>query len=60
MHDLDHRLLSALRDCGSHARVAAVARALSFTGEHGALWLAAGLAGAAVDRERRSAWLRGT
>ncbi len=28
-------------------------------GEHGALWLAAGLAGAAVDRGRRGVWLRG-
>ncbi|MEU5684721.1 phosphatase PAP2 family protein [Streptomyces venezuelae] len=60
MHDMDHRLLSALRDCGSDARVAAAARALSRTGEHGALWIVAGLAGAAVDRERRGAWLRGT
>lgn len=60
MHDMDHRLLSALRDCGSDARVAAAARALSWTGEHGALWIAAGLAGAAVDRERRGAWLRAT
>lgn len=60
MHDMDHRLLSALRDCGSDARVAAAARALSQAGEHGALWIAAGLTGAAVDRERRGAWLRGT
>lgn len=60
MHGMDHRLLSALRDCGSDKRVAAAARALSWTGEHGALWLVAGLAGAAVDRERRGAWLRGT
>ncbi|MEV6755970.1 phosphatase PAP2 family protein [Streptomyces sp. NPDC051214] len=60
MHDMDHRLLSALRDCGSDARVAAAARALSWTGEHGALWLVAGLAGAAVDRERRGTWLRAT
>ncbi|CAM5263879.1 Phosphatase PAP2 family protein OS=Streptomyces alboniger OX=132473 GN=CP975_21685 PE=4 SV=1 [Streptomyces alboniger] len=60
MHDLDHRLLSALRDCGTDARVAAAARALSRGGEHGALWIAAGLLGAAVDRERRGAWLRGT
>ncbi|MEV7195900.1 phosphatase PAP2 family protein [Streptomyces sp. NPDC093510] len=60
MHDMDHRLLSALRDCGTDPRVAAAARALSRTGEHGALWIAAGLAGAAVDRERRGAWLRGT
>ncbi|WP_306335548.1 phosphatase PAP2 family protein [Streptomyces sp. KL118A] len=60
MHDMDHRLLSALRDCGTDPRVAAAARALSRTGEHGALWILAGLAGAAVDRERRGAWLRGT
>ncbi|MEV0323301.1 phosphatase PAP2 family protein [Streptomyces sp. NPDC050658] len=60
MHDMDHRLLSALRDCGADARVAAAARTLSWTGEHGALWLVAGLAGAALDRERRGAWLRGT
>ncbi|MEV8017646.1 phosphatase PAP2 family protein [Streptomyces sp. NPDC086554] len=60
MHDMDHRLLSALRDCGSDQRVAAAARALSWTGEHGALWLVAGLAAAVVDRERRGAWLRGT
>ncbi|MFF1379878.1 phosphatase PAP2 family protein [Streptomyces sp. NPDC058308] len=60
MHDMDHRLLSALRDCGTDPRVASAARALSRTGEHGLLWIAAGLAGAAVDRERRSAWLRGT
>ncbi|MFG2891898.1 phosphatase PAP2 family protein [Streptomyces sp. NPDC048248] len=58
--DLDHRLLVALRDCGADARVAAVARALSRGGEHGALWLAAGLAGAAADRPRRRTWLRGT
>ncbi|WP_078898046.1 phosphatase PAP2 family protein [Streptomyces rimosus] len=57
---MDHRLLAALRACGSDARVAAVARALSRGGEHGALWLAAGLAGAAADRSRRPAWLRGT
>ncbi|MEU6125280.1 phosphatase PAP2 family protein [Streptomyces sp. NPDC047123] len=60
MHDMDHRLLSALRDCGTDPRVASAARTLSRTGEHGALWIAAGLVGAAVDRERRGAWLRGT
>ncbi|MGA4840048.1 phosphatase PAP2 family protein [Streptomyces sp. G45] len=60
MHDMDHRLLTALRDCGGDPRVAAAARALSFSGEHGAVWLAAGLTGAALDRERRTAWLRGT
>ncbi|MFH9421252.1 phosphatase PAP2 family protein [Streptomyces sp. NPDC017529] len=57
---MDHRLLAALRACGTDARVAAATRALSHGGEHGALWLAAGLAGAAADRPRRAAWLRGT
>ncbi|MBC9717198.1 phosphatase PAP2 family protein [Streptomyces sp. TRM66268-LWL] len=60
MHEYDHRLLAALRDTGQHPHIAAAARTLSFCGEHGALWLAAGLAGAALDKERRGAWLRGT
>ncbi|MEU6377723.1 phosphatase PAP2 family protein [Streptomyces sp. NPDC046909] len=57
---MDHRILSALRACGADPRVGGAARALSLAGEHGALWLAAGLAGAAVDGARRGAWLRGT
>ncbi|WP_338678298.1 phosphatase PAP2 family protein [Streptomyces sp. SCSIO 30461] len=56
----DQRLLTALRDCGRDQRVAAVARAFSHGGEHGAVWLAAGLVCAAADRERRQGWLRGT
>lgn len=60
MREVDHRLLSAMRDCGTDPRVAVAARALSVSGEHGALWLAAGLIGAAVDPDRRGAWLRGT
>ncbi|MGW7608443.1 phosphatase PAP2 family protein [Streptomyces sp. NPDC054766] len=60
LDDLDRRLLSAFHAYGGDPRVAAVARALSGSGEHGALWLTAGLAGAAVDRERRGAWLRAT
>jgi undecaprenyl-diphosphatase len=57
---MDSRLLAALHGCGADPRVAAVARALSWSGEHGAVWLAAGLVTAAADRERRGAWLRGT
>lgn len=57
---MDRRLLSMVHAYGDHPRIAATARALSRSGEHGALWLAAGLAGAAVDRERRGAWLRAT
>ncbi|MCL6674413.1 MULTISPECIES: phosphatase PAP2 family protein [Streptomyces] len=56
---LDHRILTACRAYGADARVAGVARALSRAGEHGALWLATGLVGAAVDGARRGAWLRG-
>ncbi|MEY9993736.1 membrane-associated phospholipid phosphatase [Streptomyces sp. V4I8] len=57
---VDRRILSALHAHGHDPRVATAARALSRVGEHGTLWLAAGLAGAAVDGGRRSAWLRGT
>ncbi|MFG3018275.1 phosphatase PAP2 family protein [Streptomyces sp. NPDC048254] len=60
MDDMDHRILSALHACGADPRVASAARGLSLAGEHGALWLAAGLAGAAADGARRDAWLRGT
>ncbi|MFC8514093.1 phosphatase PAP2 family protein [Streptomyces sp. NPDC057257] len=63
MDDMDHmdrRILSVFRACGNDPRVAGAARALSWVGEHGALWLAAGLAGAAVNGARRGAWLRGT
>ncbi|WP_425247627.1 phosphatase PAP2 family protein [Streptomyces sp. NEAU-NA10] len=58
--DIDHRILAALRARGADPRVAGVARALSWAGEHGALWLAAGLVGAVVDGARRGAWLRAT
>ncbi|MFF9912127.1 phosphatase PAP2 family protein [Streptomyces sp. NPDC013457] len=56
----ERRILAVLRGCGRRAPVATAARALSFGGEHGALWLAAGLVGAGLDREGRSGWLRGT
>ncbi|MDI3097519.1 phosphatase PAP2 family protein [Streptomyces rochei] len=60
LDDMDHRIVTALRACGTDPRVAGAARALSWAGEHGALWLAGGLAAAAADRPRRGAWLRGT
>ncbi len=60
LDDMDHRILSALRAYGRDPHIANTARALSWAGEHGVLWLAAGLAGAAVDGPRRGAWLRGT
>ena len=60
LHGLDHRIVAVLRACGKDPRVAGAVRSLSWAGEHGAMWLAAGLAGAVVDRARRGAWLRGT
>ncbi|PWI20705.1 phosphatase PAP2 family protein [Streptomyces sp. Act143] len=57
---MDRRILSAFRAYGADPRVGGAARALSRAGEHAALWLAVGLAGAAVDGARRGAWLRGT
>ncbi|MFB6934066.1 phosphatase PAP2 family protein [Streptomyces sp. HUAS 31] len=57
---VDRRILSAVHAHGRDPRVAGAARALSRAGEHGALWLAAGLAGAVVDGRRRGAWMRGT
>ncbi|MEU4086082.1 phosphatase PAP2 family protein [Streptomyces aureus] len=57
---VDRRLLGVFHAWGEDPRVAAAARALSWSGEHGALWLAAGAAAAAADRNRRSAWLRAT
>ncbi|MFD3835051.1 phosphatase PAP2 family protein [Streptomyces sp. NPDC058642] len=60
LEGMDHRILAAFRACGADPRVGGTARVLSWAGEHGALWLAAGLAGAAADGARRGAWLRGT
>ena len=56
----ERRALSVFGDCASDRRVAAAARALSWSGEHAAVWLVTGLAGAAADPERRDGWLRGT
>ncbi|MCF3133908.1 phosphatase PAP2 family protein [Streptomyces olivochromogenes] len=58
--DLDHRILSALHARGTDPRVASAARGLSLAGEHGALWFAVGLVGAAADGARRACWVRGT
>lgn len=56
----DHLLLAALRRCGADPCVGGAAKALSRAGEHGAVWLAAGLAGACADPHRRGVWLRAT
>lgn len=57
---IDHRILAAFRARAADPRVATAARALSGAGEHGALWITAGLAAATVDGARRDAWLRAT
>jgi undecaprenyl-diphosphatase len=56
----DHDLLSVLRGCGRHPYAATAVKGLSLAGEHGAVWLAVGLAGASADPARRGAWLRAT
>ena len=56
----DAALLRAVRTRLAAPRVTGAARALSFAGEHGALWVVGGLAGAAVDRPHRTRWLRAT
>lgn len=56
----DHQLLATLRRFGADPAVAGTAKGLSLAGEHAAVWIAAGLAGAGVDRVRRRAWLRAT
>ena len=56
----DHLLLAAMRDCGADWRVAGAVHVLGRAGEHGAVWVAAGAAGAFADPERRQAWLRAT
>jgi membrane-associated phospholipid phosphatase len=58
---LDRRLLILARTRGHSPAAERVVAAYSRTGEHAALWLALGLAGAALDPDlrRRSAWRRG-
>lgn len=56
----DQRLLAAAHAHGRRPAVAAATRALSHGGEHGALWIAAGLTAAALDPPHRTGWLRAT
>jgi undecaprenyl-diphosphatase len=67
----DRELLTVLRRCGDARHVARAARGLSWAGEHGAVWLLAGLAGAydaagpgapdaAAAAAGRRTWLRAT
>ncbi|MEU6482970.1 phosphatase PAP2 family protein [Streptomyces sp. NPDC046887] len=57
----DQWVLAAFRRAGVRwSGVGRAARRLSLAGEHAALWVAAGLVGAAVDPARRQEWLRAT
>ena len=60
LDDMDHRILSALRAYGRDPASRTPRAPCPGQASTAALWLAAGLAGAAVDRPRRGAWLRGT
>ena len=58
LKEVDRRLAAALHLPERHrGRLEAVQR-LSHTGDHAAIWLAAGAVGAAADRRRRAQWLR--
>jgi membrane-associated phospholipid phosphatase len=59
--DADRKLLLYARTRGHRRWAERVAAAYSRTGEHAAVWVGLGLAGAALshDRARREDWLRG-
>jgi membrane-associated phospholipid phosphatase len=57
---LDLRLLRAMRTSHHSPEGEAAMRALGYAGEWGAIWVAIGFAGAAVDPRRRGRWLRAT
>jgi hypothetical protein len=54
---VDIRLYRLLREHGHDAAIELPVRRFSQLGEHAAIWLALGAAGAAVDRPRRTRWL---
>jgi undecaprenyl-diphosphatase len=58
--NIDRGLLMLARTRGHGSGRERAALVYSRLGEHAACWLALGAAGAAVDAERRAAWLRGT
>jgi decaprenylphosphoryl-5-phosphoribose phosphatase len=57
---LDLALYRRARSLAHTPEVVRWVRHYSRLGEHGAVWLALGAAGAAVDRRRRERWLRAT
>ena len=59
LNALDRRLLVAARTRGHGPRRERAIVGYSRLGEHAACWLALGMAGAALDPQRRALWLRG-
>jgi membrane-associated phospholipid phosphatase len=55
---VDINLYRLLREHGHDPAIERPVRGFSRLGEHAAIWLALGAAGAAVDRSRRPRWLR--
>jgi hypothetical protein len=55
---VDISLYRLLREHGHDPAIERPVRGFSRLGEHAAIWLALGAAGAAVDRSRRPRWLR--
>jgi membrane-associated phospholipid phosphatase len=55
---VDTNLYRLLREHGHDPAIERPVRGFSRLGEHAAIWLALGAAGAAVDRSRRPRWLR--
>lgn len=58
--NLDERLLRIARTRGHTPRAERAVARFSRVGEHGAVWLAIGALGGALDRERRAEWARAT
>jgi hypothetical protein len=57
---VDVRLYRLLRDHGTDSPLERPIRRFSSLGEHAAVWLTIGVAGAALDPARRGDWLRAT
>ena len=57
---IDLRLYRLLRENGHDPAIELPIRRFSSLGEHAAIWLALGLAGALLDRPQRAHWLRAT
>jgi membrane-associated phospholipid phosphatase len=58
MMNVDERILRWARTCGHTSEAERAAARFSRIGEHGAVWLALGGAGWALDRPRRARWSR--